>query len=85
MSKTISIYDAKTNLSKLIALAKQGEEVVIGSYGKPEVKLVAYENKVFNIGALDHLGVEIDDDALDSADSELAESFLESISKGLDE
>lgn len=38
--KTISIHDAKTNLSKYIAAAKRGEEIYIGSYGKPEVKLV---------------------------------------------
>lgn len=38
--KTVSIHDAKTNLSKYIAAAKRGEEIYIGSYGKPEVKLV---------------------------------------------
>jgi len=85
MVKAISIYDAKTNLSKLIALAKQGEEVVIGSYGKPEVKLVLYENEVFNIGALDHLGIEIDDAALEEADSEIAQLFTQSISEDFNE
>lgn len=38
--KAISIHDAKTNLSKYIAAAKRGEDIYIGSYGKPEVKLV---------------------------------------------
>jgi len=38
--KTVSIHDAKTNLSKYIAAAKKGEVIYIGSYGKPEVKLV---------------------------------------------
>lgn len=37
--KTVSIHDAKTNLSKYIAAAKQGEQIYIGSHGKPEVKL----------------------------------------------
>lgn len=37
--KTISIHDAKTNLSKYIAEAKKGEKVYIGGFGKPEVVL----------------------------------------------
>jgi len=36
---TASIHDAKTNLSKYIAAAKRGEQVFIGSRGKPEVRL----------------------------------------------
>lgn len=39
--KTISIHDAKTNLSKYIASAKKGETIYIGSFGKPEVVLTA--------------------------------------------
>lgn len=38
--KTISIHDAKTNLSKYIAAAKKGEKVYIGGFGKAEVVLV---------------------------------------------
>jgi prevent-host-death family protein len=38
---TISIHDAKTNLSKYIAAAKKGEKIYIGGFGKPEVVLVA--------------------------------------------
>lgn len=38
--KTVNVHDAKTNLSKYIAAAKRGEDIYIGSYGKPEVKLV---------------------------------------------
>lgn len=37
--KTISIHDAKTNLSKYIAAAKKGEKVYIGGFGKAEVVL----------------------------------------------
>jgi prevent-host-death family protein len=36
----INIHDAKSNLSKLIAAAERGEEVVIARAGKPVVKLV---------------------------------------------
>ena len=39
--KTVSIHDAKTNLSKYIASAKKGEKVYIGSFGKAEVILTA--------------------------------------------
>lgn len=38
--QTISIHDAKTNLSKYIAAAKRGETIAIGAYGKYEVLLV---------------------------------------------
>ncbi len=56
--KTISIHDAKTNLSKYIAAAKKGEKVYIGGFGKPEVLLVKISDqenatlnkRVFTIG-----------------------------------
>ena len=49
--KTVSIHDAKTNLSKYIAAAKKGEKVYIGGFGKAEVlliKLPDQENAVLN-------------------------------------
>jgi len=33
--KTVNIYEAKTNLSKLLELVQNGEEVVIAKAGKP--------------------------------------------------
>ncbi len=36
----VNVHHAKTNLSKLIAAAESGEEVVIARAGKPAVKLV---------------------------------------------
>ncbi len=36
----VNIHRAKTNLSKLIAAAESGEEVIIARNGKPAVKLV---------------------------------------------
>lgn len=38
--QTVTIHDAKTNLSKYIATAKKGKQVYIGGFGKPEVKLI---------------------------------------------
>ena len=37
----VNIHHAKTHLSKLIAQAENGEEVIIARNGKPVVKLVA--------------------------------------------
>lgn len=37
-----NIFQAKTNLSKLIEYTLKGEEVVIAKAGKPVVKLTAY-------------------------------------------
>ena len=36
---TISIYEAKTNLSKLVKRAEAGETIYIGSYGNPQAVL----------------------------------------------
>lgn len=43
MSDPISISEAKTQLSKLVAQAERGEEVTIRRGDKPVVKLVAIE------------------------------------------
>lgn len=43
--KAIPIHQAKANLSKYIAEAKQGKPVYIGSFGKPEVMLSVIPKK----------------------------------------
>jgi prevent-host-death family protein len=40
MSETVSIHAAKTNLSKLVARAEAGEEIIIARGSKPAAKLV---------------------------------------------
>ena len=71
MSKTITIHDAKTNLSKYIKQAKAGIPVYIGSFGEQEVVLKAAKPKKTKItfgtarGKLFYKGnqnVEIDSD-----------------------
>lgn len=42
---TVNIHEAKTNLSKLLEKALNGEEVVIARSGKPLVRLVPIEEK----------------------------------------
>jgi prevent-host-death family protein len=39
-SETVNVYEAKTQLSKLIDRAMAGEDVVISRAGKPMVRLV---------------------------------------------
>jgi prevent-host-death family protein len=41
--ETVTIHDAKTNLSRLIARAEQGEEIIISRGKNAVVKLVAVE------------------------------------------
>lgn len=40
--KHVNIHEAKTHLSKLVAAAEAGEEVVIARAGKPVARLVPY-------------------------------------------
>jgi prevent-host-death family protein len=39
----VSIHDAKTNFSKLVARAEAGEEIIVRRGQKPVAKLVRYE------------------------------------------
>lgn len=37
---TVNVHEAKTQLSKLLALVEDGEEVVIARHGRPVARLV---------------------------------------------
>lgn len=39
MARTVNIYEAKTNFSRLVELAAAGEEIVIAKAGKPVARL----------------------------------------------
>ncbi|HTR88417.1 MAG TPA: type II toxin-antitoxin system prevent-host-death family antitoxin [Reyranella sp.] len=43
--KYVNTHEAKSQLSKLIAAAQKGEEVVICQAGKPVARLTAFEGK----------------------------------------
>lgn len=47
----VNIFDAKNSLSRLIANALNGEEVIIANRGKPVVKLVPVSDEVKSTGA----------------------------------
>lgn len=72
MSKVINIYDAKTNLSKLVKKAQAGETIYIGAYGLPQAIIApAPQIKKPNIGAWKHKK-RIDYKLLTASDSEIA-------------
>jgi antitoxin (DNA-binding transcriptional repressor) of toxin-antitoxin stability system len=56
---TVNIHDAKTNLSKLIAMAVKGQPFIIAKAGKPLVKVEALEGEPAliksRLGGLEHL------------------------------
>ncbi len=43
--KAVNIHEAKTHLSRLVARASEGEEVVIAKAGRPVAKLVGIQQK----------------------------------------
>ncbi len=62
---TVNIHDAKTNLSKLIAMAVKGQPFIIAKAGKPLVKVEALEEEMpfakSRLGGLEHLAPPPDD------------------------
>ncbi len=51
----VNMHDAKSQLSKLIAAAEAGEEVVIARKGNPAVRLVPVKSQGFQFDTLAHL------------------------------
>jgi prevent-host-death family protein len=43
---TVNMHEAKTNLSRLVEKAAQGESVVIAKAGKPMVRIIAIDSPV---------------------------------------
>ena len=39
----VNMHEAKSRLSKLVEIAKNGEDVVIAKNGKPEARIIPYE------------------------------------------
>ena len=51
----VNVHEAKTQLSKLIAAAEAGDDVVIARKGKPAVRLVPVQAGGFQFDSLAHL------------------------------
>ncbi|MCL2127273.1 MAG: hypothetical protein FWH38_03370 [Treponema sp.] len=49
-ANTVSIHEAKTNLSKLVKRAVAGETIYIGAYGKPEAMLTVADYGKYKAG-----------------------------------
>ncbi|MGD0631697.1 MAG: type II toxin-antitoxin system prevent-host-death family antitoxin [Terracidiphilus sp.] len=62
-AKTVNIYEAKTQLSKLVDLASSGTDVVIARAGKPVARLTALkeEKRPIVFGLLEGQGWIADD------------------------
>jgi prevent-host-death family protein len=58
MATTLNLYEAKTQLSKLVERAAAGEEIVIAKAGKPMARLVALGRKPLRAGLLEGRGLD---------------------------
>ena len=74
MNHIVSVYDAKTNLSKLIEMVNQGERVEITNRGKVVAELVPPKPKLPNNGYGILAGV-FEDFDWDGADQEFKATF----------
>lgn len=70
----VNVHEAKTSLSKLIALVEAGEHVVIARAGKPVVELVTHQGTGVVLGTAAGL-IAVRDDAFSWPDDELAQQF----------
>ncbi len=75
--KTVNIYEAKTNLSKLLEMVQNGEEVVIAKAGKPIADLRPYQErkKVVKYGVGAKSFSQHNDKLFDGVDSDIQEMF----------
>jgi antitoxin (DNA-binding transcriptional repressor) of toxin-antitoxin stability system len=74
MTVRVNVYEAKTNLSKLIEKVLAGERVVISRSGTPVVDLVRHEAMSIRFDGLAHQ-IRYDEDEFNAADSEIAAMF----------
>lgn len=72
---TVNIYEAKTQLSKLVDLASSGTDVVIARAGKPVARLIPFipEKRLTGLGSLKGQGWIADDFDAPLPDEILAE------------
>jgi prevent-host-death family protein len=45
MSTTVNILEAKTHLSKLVARAEKGEEIIVARAGKPVARIIPLDDQ----------------------------------------
>jgi antitoxin (DNA-binding transcriptional repressor) of toxin-antitoxin stability system len=74
MTVRVNVYEAKTNLSKLIERVLAGEHVVISRAGTPVVDLVRHQGTPIRFDGLEH-EIRYDEDEFNAADAEIAAMF----------
>ncbi len=80
MTKTITIHEAKTHLSRYIKQAKSGKTIYLGSYGQPEVKLVAIKphKQVLKLGIWADKPLGYKDQDIVGSDQDIVKDFEDS-------
>jgi len=71
----VNVQEAKTQLSRLLALVAAGEEVVIAKAGKPVARLIPVESSRRRVLGQDKGLFEVPDDFDDPLPEEVLESF----------
>jgi antitoxin (DNA-binding transcriptional repressor) of toxin-antitoxin stability system len=74
MTVQVNVYEAKTNLSKLLELVQQGERVIISKNGKPVADLVFHEPGKVIFGGMKG-EFEYDDKDFEEADADILAMF----------
>lgn len=77
MYAQVNVYDAKTNLSRLLERVELGEQIVIARNGKPVVELIPYARHPGRARAAFQGSMKglIDMSRFDEADEEIAREF----------
>lgn len=84
MKNVVTIYDAKTNLSKLVKQAAAGNTIYMGAYGQPQVILAPLPTKnpvKIGIYADKYQPGDFDDDDVVGSDPEIIKIYNDSINK----
>jgi prevent-host-death family protein len=74
---TVNMHEAKSQLSKLVDLAHQGEDVIIARNGKPTARIVPIESEVERLRPIGlHIGKVV---MHDNFDDPLPEEFMKAL------
>lgn len=71
---TVNVYEAKTQLSKLLEMVERGEQVTIARAGRPVADLVPHVKSEIVFGGL-RGHIEYDSDTFDDEDPEILAMF----------
>jgi prevent-host-death family protein len=73
--RVVNVFEAKTNLSKLLKDVERGEEILIGRAGEPVARLSPYRREKRELGfARDQIWIA---DDFDETPDEIVDSFYQ--------